>query len=174
MALEEVLGGPAMLGLLRYLHLPETRAAVVLPGLASLAILGFYARAGRISDRLQLLWFLALPVSYYCASWVVTSEYVQLYIYSAFSVACALLLFHRYYVPPALAFALTFLALWWVDVTRALCWALECGVPLEYFYRGVGGAGLRDGLVVIPLLTAVMVMYATRRIRAQGEQLTSY
>lgn len=171
---QELLSAPGMAGLLEYLHLPETRAAVVLPGLASLAIVGFYARAGRVSARLQLLWMLALPVSYYCAQWIVTSEFAQLYVYSAFSVVCALLLFNRYYVPPALAFALTFLSLWWVDVTRALRWALECGAPLELFFHGVGGAGMHDALVVVPLLTAAMVVYASRRIQAQGERLQAF
>jgi hypothetical protein len=169
--LEELVTARGVAVLVSYLHLPETRAAVLLPGLASLLILAFYARSGRISDRLQLLWMLALPISYYCAQWIVTPEYQQLYIYSAFSVVCALLLFKRIYVPPALAFALTFLALWWVDVTRAFCWALECGVPIEQFYLGVGGAGTRDALLLVPLLTAASVAYAASRIRARGETL---
>ncbi|MCK7502032.1 MAG: hypothetical protein MZW92_77905 [Comamonadaceae bacterium] len=118
--LEELLTAPGVVALVRYLHLPETRVAVILPGLASLAVLGFYARLGRISLRLQLLWILALLVSYFTARWVVTSEVEQLYIYSAFSVACAVLLFKRIYVLP-LAFALTFLSLWWVDVIQAFC-----------------------------------------------------
>jgi hypothetical protein len=168
---EELLAAHGIGVLVDYLRLPETRAAVVLPGLASLAILAFYARSGRISERLQLLWILALPISYYCARWVVTPAYEQLYVYSAFSVVCALLLFKRIFVPPALTFALTFLSLWWVDVTRALCWALECGAPIEQFYVGVGGAGARDALVLVPLLTAGSVAYAARRIRARGESL---
>jgi hypothetical protein len=168
---DDLLVGQRIALLVSYLHLPETRTAVILPGLASLAILAFYARSGRVSQRLQLLWILALPISYYCARWVVTPEYEQLYIYSAFSVVCALLLFKRIYVPPALAFALTFLSLWWVDVTRALCWALECGMPIDQFYLGVGGAGARDALVIMPLLTAAIVAYAAGRIRSRGESL---
>jgi hypothetical protein len=142
-----------------------------LPGLLSLAVLGFYVRVGRVSPRLQLLWILALPISYFTARWVVTSEFEQLYIYSAFSVACALLLFKRVYVPPALAFALTFLSLWWVDVTQAFCRALECDMPIEVFYHGVGGAGLRDALVLVPLMTAAFLAYGANRIRARGERL---
>jgi hypothetical protein len=168
---EELFSGHAVAVLIDYLHLPETRAAVLLPGLASLAILAFYARSGRVSDQLQLLWILTLPISYYCACWIVTDTTVQLHVYSAFSVMCALLLFKRIIVPPALAFALTFLSLWWVDVTRALCRALECGVPIEQFYVGVGGAGAGDGLLVVPLLTAAAVAYAATRIRARGERL---
>jgi hypothetical protein len=169
--LEEVLASPGTRTLVHYLVAPETHFAVVIPGLASLAILGFYARRGRVSNRLQLLWFLALGVSFYCARWEISGDVQRLYIYSAFSVACLLLLFVRIYVAPALAYALTFLALWLVDVARALCWALECGADLDRFYVGVGGAGLGDGLVLVPLLTAVALAYLARRIRARGERL---
>ena len=56
-------------------------------------------------------YILALGISFCCARWEVTGEVQRLYIYSAFSVACLLLLFVRIYVAPALAYALTFLAL---------------------------------------------------------------
>jgi hypothetical protein len=168
--LEDLLAGGSLRLLVYWLHLPETRLAVILPGLASLAILGFYVRRGQISDRLQLLWMLALAISFYCARWQDGIGMGALYIYSAFSVTCLLLLFMRVYVSPALAFALTFLSLWWVDVTHALCRALECDVPLDQFYLGIGGAGARDALLLVPLLTAAMVAYGVRRIRARGER----
>ncbi|HTS54991.1 MAG TPA: hypothetical protein VMH26_17095 [Burkholderiales bacterium] len=145
--------------------------AVLLPGVASVAILAYHARAGKVPRRLQLLWVLALAVSYCCARWELTSDMEQLYIYSAFSVVCLLLLFRRVYVSPALAYALTFLSLWLVDVTCALSRALECGAPLSGFYVGVGGAGARDALFLLPLLTAAAVAYATSRIEARGERL---
>ena len=168
---DELLAGTSVATLVHWLHEPETRLAVIIPGVISLAILGFYARRGGISDRLRLLWMLALPVSFYCARWQDGDGMGALYIYSAFSVACALLLFMRVYVSPALAFALTFLSLWLVDVTRALCRALECDVPLDQFYLGVGGAGAQDALVLVPLLTAATVAYAGHRIRSRGERL---
>jgi len=169
--LEDLLASPGTRTLVHYLVAPETRLAVVIPGVASLAILGFYARRGRISQRLQLLWILALGVSFCCARWEVTADVQELYIYSAFSVACLLLLFRRIYVAPALVYALTFLALWWVDVAHALCRALVCGADMESFYVGIGGAGAGDGLVLVPLLTAAAVAYLARLIRARGERL---
>jgi hypothetical protein len=169
--LEEVLAGPGTRTLVHYLVAPETRLAVVIPGLASLAILKFYTRRGRVSLRLQFMWLLALGISFCCARWEVTGEVQRLYIYSAFSVACLLLLFVRIYVAPALAYALTFLALWWVDVAHALYRALEWGVDLDRFYVGVGGAGAGDGLVLVPLLTAAAIAYGARRIRVRGERL---
>jgi hypothetical protein len=170
---EDAAAVPGIQVLVHYLHRPEIHVAVVLPGLASLTILGWYARRGLISDRLQLLWMLALGISYYCARWVITPEFETLYIYSAFSIVCALLLFNRVYVPPALAFALTFLALWWVDVAHALCRALECNAPIDRFFLGVGGAGLRDGLLLVPIMTALALGYGALRIRAGGEKLSS-
>jgi len=169
--LEELLISPSVRTFVNYLLRPEIGLAVLLPGLISLGILGFYARNGKVSSRLQLLWVLALPVCYYCARWELTAEGSQLYLYSAFSVACLLLLFNRISVPPALAYSLTFLSLWWVDVTHALCRALECDAPLAQFYVGVGGAGFRDALFLLPLLTAAAVAYGTMRIGARGERL---
>jgi hypothetical protein len=169
--LDELLGSPAYQTFVNYLSCPETRVAVLLPGGVSVGILAYYARAGKVSRRLQLLWVLALGVSYYCARWELTSDMDQLYIYSAFSVACLLLLFRRVYVSPALAYALTFLSLWLVDVTCALSRTLQCGAPLAQFYVGVGAAGMRDALFLLPLLTAAAVAYAASRIESRGERL---
>ncbi len=169
--LDQLLGSQAYQTLANYLSCPETRVAVLLPGVVSLAVLAFYARAGKLSRRLQLLWLLALAVSFYSARWELTADAHQLYIYSAFSVACLVLLFRRVYIAPALAYALTFLSLWVVDVGYALSRSLECDAPLWQFYVGIGGAGFRDALFLLPLLTAAAVAYARSRIEARGEQL---
>ena len=169
--LDELLLSPSVRTFVHYVLRPETSLSVLIPGLISLVIVGSYARAGKISSRLQLLWVLAVAVSYYCARWDLTPEVDRLYIYSAFSVACAVLLFKRISVPPPLAYALTFLSLWWVDVTHALCRAIECDAPLYQFYVGVGGGGWRDALFLLPLMTAAVVMYAATRIGARGERL---
>ena len=169
--LDQLLGTPAYQAFVDYLSRPETSVAVLLPGVLSVAILAYYARAGKVSRRLQLLWVLTLGVTYYCARWELTSDSVQLYLFSAFSVACLLLLFRRVYVPPALAYALTFLSLWLVDMACALLRTPESGVSLSDFYVGVGAAGMRDALFLLPLLTAAAVAYAAGRIWARGERL---
>ena len=171
--LDQLLGSPAYQTFADYLSRPETSVAVLLPGVLSAAILAYYARAGKVSRRLQLLWVLTLGVTYYCARWELTSDTVQLYLFSAFSVACLLLLFRRVYVSPALAFALTFLSLWLVDMTCALLRALESGAPISSFYVGVGAAGMRDALFLLPLLTAAAVAYAAGRIWSRGERLVA-
>jgi hypothetical protein len=169
--MDPITSASAYVALLTYLRDPAIGLAVIGPGVLSLAIVGFYARAGRISPRLQLLWVLAVVISFWCARWESSAEAESLYIYSGFSVACMLLLFHRVYISPALAYALTFLSLWWVDVTRAFCQALRCNWPLDQFYVGVGGAGHTDALVWVPLLTAGFVGYALVRLKAQGARL---
>jgi len=168
---EHLLHGPGGSTLLSYLSAPETQIAVLVPGAFSLAALVHYMRRRRISLRLQAVWWLALPITYLCATWVITTEQQSLYIYSAFSVACALLLFGRVYVPAALAFALTFVALLCVDLAHAFTRALISGASLDTFYWGVGGAGARDSLLVMPVLTALVMAYGKLRIRMRGEVL---
>ena len=51
--LDQLFDNPAYQALAEYLSCPETRVAVLLPGVVSLAILAFYARAGKLSRRLQ-------------------------------------------------------------------------------------------------------------------------
>ncbi len=169
--MEQLLSEAGSAALLGYLRARETQVAVLLPGAISLAALAYYCIGGRISVRLQAIWWLALPISYLCATWVITAEHESLYIYSAFSVACALLLFKRIYVPPALAFALTFVSLFCVDMLHALTHAWIGGASLIGFYRGVGGAGARDSLLIMPALTALVIAYAQLRIRMRGEIL---
>jgi hypothetical protein len=68
------------------------------------------------------------------------------------------------YIPPALAYALTFLSMWWVDVTPYV--TPRCGSQLDRFYFGVGGAGIWT-LFLVPLFTALAAGYATARMRSR-------
>lgn len=169
--LEDLLSGPGVGAFVEYVQSPHVWLTVIMPGLVSLGILAFYIRQGKVSHRLQLVWLGTLVVSFGCARWEVTPEVQQLYIYSAFSVACALLLFKRMYLAPPLAYALTYLSLWWVDVVQALRHAIVSGTAIDHFYLGVGGAGATDALVLVPLATAILIAYGVKRIRARGEQL---
>lgn len=161
----------AYTALLKYLSSPAVLFAVLLPGLISVAIYWSYRRAGKVSARLQVLWLFALGLTFYFAHWEQSEDAQSLYIYSGFSIACLVLLFFRVYISPALAYALTFLSLWWVDITHALCQAVLCQWDLDRFYVGVGGAGVFDALFVVPLLTAGFVAVVSARLRRQGERL---
>ena len=158
----------AYAALLRYLSSPAVRFSVLLPGLLSVAIYWFYRRAGRVSYRLQILWFVALALTFFFARWEQSEEVQRLYMYSGFSVACLVMLYFRVYISPALAYALTFLSLWWVDITHALCQAVLCQWDLDRFYVGVGGAGMMDTLFVVPLMTAAFLAVLSAQFRRQG------
>jgi hypothetical protein len=154
-----------------YLGSSSTRIAVLGPGSASLAILLIYWYRGGISSRLQVMWVAAVLISFYCTRWDETGDMRALYIFSAFSVASVLLLFNRLYIPPLLAYALTFLSLWSVDMMHAFCHSLEAGESLASFYNGVGGAGATDALLLVPVVTALFVSYAAARVHQRGESL---
>ena len=100
-----------------YLLSTSAWTAVFIPGTLSLTVVALYARAGRLSRRLQLLWLFSLPITLVCMRWEYTDDMHQLYIYSAFSVGCMMILFKRMYIPPLMAYALTFLSLCLVDLT---------------------------------------------------------
>src|SRR5690349_10520900 len=90
-----------------YLLSSSAWVAVLIPATLSLWILGWYMQARRLSRRLQLLWSASILITLFCARWDYSNDLHQLYLYSAFSVACLVLLFKRMYIPPALAYALT-------------------------------------------------------------------
>jgi hypothetical protein len=173
-AFEDIYRMSAWMDLQSYLFDAPALIAVAIPGTLSLAIIGLYGKAGRISTRLQLLWLLSLPIALACTRWSYTAEIHELYIYSAFSVACLLVLHKRMYVSPVLVYALSFLSLCAVDVVSAFWHALRWQLPLGTFYYGVGGAGIQDSLFVIPLFTAAAAAYAIARMRSKRLALSEF
>jgi hypothetical protein len=111
----------AYTALLKYLASPSIQLAVLIPGLISVAIYWFYRRAGRVSYRLQILWFVALALTFYFAHWEQTEDVQRLYIYSGFlrGVPGPAVLPRVHLACPRLRTDL--LSLWWVDITHALC-----------------------------------------------------
>src|SRR5215831_14209687 len=95
----------------RYLLSPPALIAVLIPGIVSLAILAAYAQAQRISLRLQLLWLFCLLVTLLSTHWKYQSDVHELYLVSAFSIACLVVIFNRMYISPVLIYSLTFLSL---------------------------------------------------------------
>jgi hypothetical protein len=150
-----------------YLLSPSAWVAVFIPALLSLLILAWYIYAGRFSSRLQLVWIGSMPITLFCARWDYSNDLHQLYLYSAFSVACLILLFKRMYISPLLAYALSFLSLFLVDFGEAFAHAIQWRLPLATFYYGVGGAGVMDALFIVPALTALAVAYGAIRLKGQ-------
>src|SRR5689334_17700727 len=157
-----------------YLLSPSAVIAVVIPGMTSLIILTAYLYASRVSGRLWLLWAVCLPITFGCGHWVHRDDLHELYLVSAFSIACLLLLFRKMYVPPALTYALTFLSLGVIDAAQAFRHALEFGLPISTFYYGIGGAGIADALFIVPLATAAFALYAAARLKAQHASLVNF
>jgi hypothetical protein len=160
--------------LANYLLSGSAWVAVFIPGIVSLIVVAVYARAGRFSTRLQVLWLCSLPVTLVCTHWDYTDDVHQLYIYSAFSVACIMIFFKRMYIPPPMAYALTFFSLGLVDLTAAFRHAIEWHLPVETFYYGVGGAGIVDALFVVPLFTAAAAAYASARLKNSNPGLVHF
>jgi hypothetical protein len=123
---------------------------------------------------LQLVWIASLAITLCCTRWDYSGDLHQLYIFSAFSIACLIILFRRMYIPPALVYALTFFSLCLVDVAEALGHAIKWHLPLSTFYWGLGGAGVFDALFIVPALTALAVAYAAIRLKAQHRTLLEF
>ena len=160
--------------LANYLSGGSAWVAVVIPGIVSVIVVALYVKAGRFSTRLRVLWLCSLPVTFVCTRWDYTDGVHQLYIYSAFSVACVMILFKRMYIAPPMAYALTFFSLSLVDITAALGHAIEWHLPVATFYYGVGGAGIVDALFVVPLLTGAAAAYAAARLKNSSPRLVYF
>ena len=134
--------------------------AVVFPLIASVALLYRIRYRLREFSLLIGVWCVSLPLMYFTSFWREVDGVLSLQIIVIFSIAALILKWRRAPVAPGIAYALTFLSLLPIDVIRAAQFALDAGYPLAEFLRGVGGAGIFDGLFIFPLLTALTVMYA--------------
>lgn len=134
--------------------------AVALPTLLSAVLLYNARRRLGQYPALIRLWWISLPLMYFTSYWREADDVLSLQIVVLFSMGALCLVWRRHPVAPGLAYALTFVSLLIVDVARAVQYALDEGYPLSVFLRGVGGAGMYDGLFIFPLLTAVCVVYA--------------
>lgn len=143
-----------------FLVMPHAWIAVLGPMLVSSWLL---LKVYRTLDQylaLRMVWWLSLPLMYATAHWRENDAGVSLHILAWFSMACVYFAWRRKPVTPALAYALTFFSLFWVDLAHALSYALRTNAPLTTFYHGVGGAGWYDGLFVFPPLAAATIYYA--------------
>ncbi|MFN0299236.1 MAG: hypothetical protein ACKVQU_02660 [Burkholderiales bacterium] len=134
--------------------------AVALPLIASVALLYQVRYRLREFSLLIGVWCVSLPLMYFTSFWREVDGVLSLQIIVIFSIAALILVWRQLPVAPGITYALTFLSLLPIDVIRAVQYALDGGYPLMEFLRGVGGAGVFDGLFVFPLLTALTVMYA--------------
>lgn len=149
--------------LLDFLSMPHAWIAVIGPMFVSLWLL---LRAYRTLEHyvaLRMVWWVSLPLMYATARWQESEHGLSLHILAWFSMACVYFVWRRKPVTPALAYALTFFSLFWVDLAHALAYSLRTGAPVSTFYHGVGGAAWYDGLFIFPSLAAAAIYYAQWR-----------
>jgi hypothetical protein len=132
-----------------------------LPALIALALVcARRARCGlRCCDRIWLV-VLSLALTVVLARMNVSDEHVVLHLVPGATVLVCYLVWAGHAISPGFAFVLTYATSLPVDVVLA---RLLLGADFDP--AAIGGGGWRDGLLVLPTLTALAVMYANWRMR---------
>lgn len=136
----------------------------LLPGLISLVIaMGGRARSGL--NRASLCWLFAFSaaLSFALARVSITPDETALHIPPGATLFVCYLVWSGHYVSPGFAFAATYATLLPVDYVLA-----RTLLGAEFDPACIGGAGWRDGLLVLPALTALAVVYANWRMGRVG------
>ena len=136
----------------------------LLPALIALALVcARRARCGlRCCDRIWLV-VLSLALTVALARLSVVDEHVSLHLVPGATVLVCYLVWAGHAISPGFAFVLTYATSLPVDVVLA---RLLLGA--EFDPAAIGGGGWHDGLLVLPTLTALAVMYANWRMRSAG------
>jgi hypothetical protein len=136
----------------------------LLPALISVGIiLAGRARSGLgASDQFWLV-VLSLALTAVLARVVVTPEVTSLHIVPGATLIVCYLVWCGFYISPGLAFALTYATSLPVDFFLA-----QMVTGADFNVAAIGGAGWRDGLLLLPALTALAVIYANWRIASVG------
>ena len=139
-------------------------AGGLLPALISLGFVAARLASSRLGKGEQLwLCVSALALSAALARVDITPDAISLHFVPGAAVGLLYLVWRGSYVPPCLAFALTYASMLPVDVCLA---KLATG---PYFNpEGIGGAGWFDGLLIFPALTALATVYANWRMAKVG------
>lgn len=136
----------------------------LLPALISLGIVvARQARSGLgMGDQFWLVVF-SLALSVVLARVTITPDETSLHIVPGATVAVCYLVWRGHYISPGFAFALTYFTSLPVDFFLA-----QLATGSEFNSECIGGAGWRDGLLILPALNALAVMYANWRMVKVG------
>lgn len=136
----------------------------LLPALISVGIiLAGRARSGLAASDQFWLVVLSLALTAVLARVSVTPEATSLHIVPGATLIVCYLVWCGFYISPGLAFALTYATSLPVDFFLA-----QMVTGADFNIEAIGGAGWRDGLLLLPALTAAAVMYANWRIVSVG------
>src|SRR5512139_3985244 len=136
----------------------------MLPALISFGIiLARRARSGLgMGDQFWLVVF-SLALSAVLARVTITPHETLLHIVPGATVFVCYLVWCGYHISPGLAFALTYATNLPVDFFLA-----QLAAGPDFNSECIGGGGWCDGLLILPALTALAVMYANRRMAKAG------
>lgn len=133
----------------------------ILPGILVLLLLAAgWAGSSLSFRRTAVVMVLSLTITALLSRWHVDAERTALFLVPGATSVLMLLLWHGHRISPGYAFAITYLSTLPVDIVFATRYvgSLEAALP------GIGGAGILDGLVMIPTLTALGVWYGSWRM----------
>lgn len=132
----------------------------LLPALISIGIVvARQARSGLGTAEMFWLVVFSLALSAALARATITPDEASLHIVPGAMILMCYLVWRGRYISPGLAFALTYATSLPVDFFMAQM-LFGSGFNSQY----IGGAGWRDGLLVLPTLTALAVLYANWRM----------
>jgi hypothetical protein len=136
----------------------------LLPAMISIGIVvARRARSGLgTGDQFWLVVF-SLALSAVLARVTITPDETSLHIVPGATVLVCYLVWCGHYISPGLAFALTYATNLPVDYFLA-----QLATGPEFNSECIGGGGWCDGLLILPALTALAVMYANWRIAKVG------
>jgi hypothetical protein len=136
----------------------------LLPALISFGIL-VARRAGSWLGMGDQFWLgvFSLALSVVLTRVSITSDEISLHVVPGATVFVCYLVWRGYYISPGLAFALTYASSLPVDFFLA-----QLATGSMFNSESIGGGGWRDGLLVLPALTALAVMYANWRMAKVG------
>jgi hypothetical protein len=136
----------------------------LLPALISFGIVvARRARSGLgMGDQFWLVVF-SLALSAVLARVTMTADETSLHVLPGATVVLCYLVWCGHYISPGLAFALTYATSLPVDFFLA-----QLLIGSGFNSECIGGAGWRDGLLILPALTALAVMYANWRMVTVG------
>ncbi len=136
----------------------------LLPALIALVIVcARRARCGLCCCDRAWLVVLSLALTAALARMNITDEQISLHLVPGATVLVCYLVWAGHAISPGFAFVLTYATSLPVDVLLA---RLLLGA--EFDPAAIGGGGWRDGLLVLPALTALAVMYANWRMGRVG------
>jgi len=161
-----VIPGPDSLRyLIEYLLEPSTWVAVLIP--AAIAFELWRATAWQPGRQIALQQFLlGTTLSVVFSFWRETDGMIALYMLPGYSVVLFFASAASRPSPPR-AYVLCFLSLLTADLWCAAKRAIELhGKLTADFYRGVGGAGLFDSLLIVPAATAICLAIYNRLTRS--------